>query len=419
MRRRGRAVVGKLDTASRFPAVPLKANAAAGFDLNSSEYRRLEKAVSEGAARFAGIIESAMDAIVSVDEDQRIVLFNASAERMFLCKAADALGRPLDRFLPEHVRVRHRRHVRHFGAKRLTIRRMGHLGSFVGRRSDGSEFPIEASISCVRSGDRRIFTAIVRDVTDRMRAEGELKAARADLERRVAERTSELASANARLRLLLSELSEAEERERRRIAAGLHDEVVQYLFAAKLASAELAGGVKPRRLRAIRTAIDRRVDKAMELLRSLIFELAPPVLQSLGLYAALRHFCGQLEARHGFATSFRNGTALRGLGRELETMLFHALREALRNVARHAAARHVRVSCDRRNGRLCIAVEDDGRGCGPECMRRGPHARGGFGLFAIRENLRRFGGTLDVGPRRPRGTRLVLCVPVPEEGAPS
>jgi len=149
--------------------------------------------------RLAGVINSAMDGIVTVDEQQRIVLFNPSAEKMFGCAAADALGQPLDRFIPESLRSAHARHIQDFGETHVTRRQMGALGSISGVHADGEEFPIEAAISRVDVAGRTLFTAIVRDTTERKRAEEEIRLLNRDLERRVAERTAELEAANREL----------------------------------------------------------------------------------------------------------------------------------------------------------------------------------------------------------------------------
>jgi PAS domain S-box-containing protein len=120
---------------------------------------------------ISDIVHLAMDAILTVDEEQRIVLFNQAAEQMFRCPAADALGQLLDRFLPARVREAHRRHIQEFGSHGATFRRMGALGELVGLRADGQEFPIEASISRAEVGGRKFFTVILRDITERKRAD--------------------------------------------------------------------------------------------------------------------------------------------------------------------------------------------------------------------------------------------------------
>ncbi|MDP3911069.1 MAG: response regulator [Gemmatimonadales bacterium] len=125
-------------------------------------------------ARMAGVLDMAQDAIISVDESQHIVLFNRGAEQMFGYAAREVLGQPLDALLPSGVADVHRGHIRGFAAAPETGRRMGERSEVRGRRKDGTEFPAEASISkLVRDGET-IFTAIVRDVTERWRAEEEL-----------------------------------------------------------------------------------------------------------------------------------------------------------------------------------------------------------------------------------------------------
>jgi PAS domain S-box-containing protein len=126
-------------------------------------------------AGFAAILGSAMDAVIILDADQRILLFNAAAERVFRCPATEVLGQPIDRFIPEAVRAPHRDHIRAFGQSNVTTRRMHALGSLTGLRADGEEFPMEAAISQAVIGGQQLFTVILRDVTHRKLAEQALR----------------------------------------------------------------------------------------------------------------------------------------------------------------------------------------------------------------------------------------------------
>ena len=141
----------------------------------TTELARTNEALCNSEARLAGIINSAMDAIVTVDDQQRIVLFNPAAERMFGHRAADVIGESLEVCIPERFRSVHAQHHRAFNETGLTQRHMGDLGTVFGLRASGEEFPIEASISRVDLGEQRLLTAILRDVTERVRAEGELR----------------------------------------------------------------------------------------------------------------------------------------------------------------------------------------------------------------------------------------------------
>ena len=121
--------------------------------------------------RMTNIIESAMDAIITVDAEQRIVQFNRAAEVMFLCAASDALGQMLTQFIPAHARAAHAGHIRRYAATGVTNRAMGRIDNLTALRTDGEEFPIEASISQAQVDGSPLYTVILRDVTQRRRAE--------------------------------------------------------------------------------------------------------------------------------------------------------------------------------------------------------------------------------------------------------
>src|SRR5262245_48546552 len=157
-----------------------------------------------------------MDAIIAVDEAQRIVLYNPAAEKVFLWPRSAVLGEPLDKLIPERFRAAHKEHIAHFGRTGATSRRMGRQTVLTGLRADGREFPIEASISQHGEGAGKVFTVILRDVTERVQAENALRASQRELRE-------------------FAEVSQsAREQEKTRIARELHDELAQSLTALKI-----------------------------------------------------------------------------------------------------------------------------------------------------------------------------------------
>jgi len=184
----GREVVGVLEFFHDRPAAPdhalLEAMTHIGVQLGRVvERSRAREALRRSEAKFAGIISISSDAIVSTDEEQRITLFNRGAEQIFGCSADEVLGQPLEVLIPERSRGAHSAQVRRFGESPVVARRMGERGRIAGRRKNGEVFPADASISRLEQGGRRIYTAVLRDVTDRVRAEEELAARSEELER--------------------------------------------------------------------------------------------------------------------------------------------------------------------------------------------------------------------------------------------
>jgi len=132
-----------------------------------TERKRADDALRESRLRMEGIVSSAMDALITIDNQQRVLLFNPAAERMFQVRAEEAVGQPISRFIPERFRQGHDEHIRRFKETGVTSRRMGALGAISGLRASGEEFPVEASISQTQVGGEQLATVILRDITER------------------------------------------------------------------------------------------------------------------------------------------------------------------------------------------------------------------------------------------------------------
>jgi PAS domain S-box-containing protein len=162
----------------REAAVEARAHADAAMLGAMAGQQQLEKQLTAKELQLDSIIRSAMDAIITVDDRQRVVLFNEAAEKMFRCSAEEAIGRSIDRFIPQRYRESHRQHVTGFGQSGTTSRRMGVLGTITGLRANGEEFPAEAAISQIAvEGEGKYFTVILRDTSERERVEQQLRQA--------------------------------------------------------------------------------------------------------------------------------------------------------------------------------------------------------------------------------------------------
>lgn len=214
-----------------------------------TERHRTEQLLRESQERLAGLVESAMDAIVCVDEQQQVILFNRAAEKLFGIAAVDVVGHPIDRLIPASSRSIHAQRIREFGLTGTTSRAMGKYGTVHGLRADGSTFPMEASISQVTVGGAKVYTAILRDITDRIRAEENLRQSLSDkdaLLKEVHHRVkNNLQIVNSLLNLQASKIKDAtiramfaDTQNRVRSMALVHETLVR---SGTLASVNLAG----------------------------------------------------------------------------------------------------------------------------------------------------------------------------------
>jgi PAS domain S-box-containing protein len=145
-----------------------------GTCTDIEQIKLVEQNLKESEAKFSGIVSISADAIISIDDQQRITIFNNGAERIFGYSQAEAVGAPLDRLIPERFRAAHRRHVERFASGSVTARRMGErLTTIAGLRKNGEEFPAEAAISKLKIGEKTLLTVAMRDITERRRSEKE------------------------------------------------------------------------------------------------------------------------------------------------------------------------------------------------------------------------------------------------------
>ena len=248
------------------------------------------------------------------------------------------------------------------------------------------------------------------ELTQRKRAEEELRQMNSLLEERVVERTRDLVSSNHQLQALASELTLAEQRERKRLAAELHDYLAQMLALGRMKVGQLRPKIAadPTKQQLI-ADIDDLFQKAAEYTRSLMAKLNPPVLDDLGLPAALTWLAKEMPL-HNLRVEVRLGQEHVPLPDDQAILLFQSVRELLINVAKHAKTDQaiVALRVDEQN-RLCIEVQDRGRGFDPEADRQGGSH---FGLFSVKERMQAMGGRLDVKSAPGQGTTVTLLLPL-------
>jgi glucose-6-phosphate-specific signal transduction histidine kinase len=231
-------------------------------------------------------------------------------------------------------------------------------------------------------------------------------------ERALHERTAELEQRAIQLRALAAELSQAEERERKRLARVLHDHLQQLLAAAKFATASLKGRVADAGLKAEAQRVLDILDQSIDSSRSLTMDLSPPILHEAGLEAGLLWLVRWMREKHDLHVEVTTSEPPDPLPEDLRLMISHAVRELLFNIVKHAGTQRARVSITHDQERtLRIVVADQGKGF--ENDPADETALGSFGLFGIRERLAFLGGRMEVETAPGQGARVTLTVPIP------
>jgi PAS domain S-box-containing protein len=370
----------------------------AGILVAAREVMVADERSDASQARLSAIVDSAMDAVITVDDQQKIVLFNRAAEQLFGLRREDALGASLARLIPARFRPSHHGHVEQFGRTGVTSRRMGDVTTLWALRADGSEFPIEAAISQATEGGQRYYTVILRDITLRKQSEDALKRSQQEL------------------RELSARVLEAREEEKTRIARELHDELGQLLTALKMDLAWLRERLPAgdHEVSGKAGQMHAMLEQTVSSTRRIAADLRPLMLDDLGLAEAAGWLLNDFSGRSGVRCEIQmsGDGAFENLDASIATAAYRALQESLTNIARHSGAKNAWVVLAIGGGELYLEVEDDGRGISPENLTK---ARS-LGLKGMRERVSYFGGSLDVA-RAPRGgTRVRVRVPV--RGAP-
>jgi len=362
--------------------------------------------------RYRGLVELSPEAIF-VNRDNKIVFVNPAALQLFGATSAEQiLGKsPFDVFHRDFHSIMRERIRKLLKGQPVDLVEMKIV------RMDGTVQDVEAVASPFLDQEGPAIQAILRDITDRKQAEEALREVNETLEKRVRERTLDLQNLAEQLersrddlRKLASELVLAEERERKRIATVLHDDIAQTLAAVKMQlsilQAKQGGDASANDM----VKVQGLLHEAILETRALMNEVGNPLLFDLGVAAACESLANRLMARHPIAITFDIHDALEDLTPDMKVILFQVIRELLNNVVKHSKARNANVRIERDNGFIRAKIKDNGSGFDPRILGA-PTAEGGFGLFSIRERLMAFNGSLQIKSTAGKGTTATATLP--------
>ncbi len=389
-----------------------------GSMLDLTERRRAEEALQYAHGLLEGITRGSEDMIAAEDKDFRYIFFNDAYRREFkrLWGRDIEIGASMLEALapwPEDQQKAKELWRRALEGETFSIT----LG-FGPSKQEKQVYDLRYNPVYDRQGRQIGAAHTLRNVTEQVRMQEALKHLNETLEQQVAERTAVAEARSRQLQSLAVELIEAEERERRRIAGLLHDDLQQLLAGARM-QIQTAGRSMPEN--PVMKNVERLLEESIDKARSLSHELSPAVLHYSGLVPALEWLTRKMSEQFGMNIELDADGARPVESVPLKEFLFRVVQELLFNVFKHAGVKTARVHVSALNGRLSVTVSDRGKGFDPAALETAT-AESGIGLLSLRERARSIGGALKIESRPGKGSRFSLSVPldlpIPDKTAP-
>jgi len=352
-----------------------------------TDRKTAELALKQSRDRLAAVVNTATDAILTIDAQGAIESFNPAAEGMFGYAAEEVIGENVKILMPEPFRSGHDGYIRSYretGEARI----IGIGRELKALRKDGSIFPVDLAVSDIEQGRR--FTGIIRDIEPRKRYQ------------------VDLARSREALRSLSARLITAEESERRRISRELHDDFSQRLA---MLSVDIEALKEEERFASEGEKLgemSRRIADLTDDMHRLAYSLHPSILDHLGLAAALRRDVEEFTLRHGIEVVFRERGFTQGLESETASCLYRFAQESLSNIAKHSGSPRATIRLIGASHALRISIRDYGRGFDLEEARRRATT---LGLVSMEERVRMMGGTFSLRSTPGKGTLVQATCP--------
>ncbi len=350
-------------------------------------------ALHASQTRLAAVIDTATDAIITIDDQQVVIMANPAAAAMFGITQEKMQGSAIEKYVPRRHQRRYQWYMKNLGHARISFMKMSKTLSgheVIGIRHNGEEFPIEASLSTMIEHHRRFYTLILRDITERKQIE------------------AALAKSHEELMHLSGALQNVREEERRSVAKDLHDNLGQLLATLRndlsllqqrsedvLASEKLSG-------------MDDLLTSSITSLRRIATELRPRALDEGGLYFALQTLLKEFSVRRNIACKLIADEDELALDDQRSTLLYRLVQDSLATIFSHGDATKITVECKRNYQRIDVTICGEGHRMQAIKMKK----EVSIGIVNMRERLRTMRGEITIVSDDHSETRIAVMLPI-------
>jgi PAS domain S-box-containing protein len=356
-----------------------------------TEYVLTEQALKESEEYFRSVAETASDVIISIDENSKILYVNRAVEKMFGYFVEELIGVNLTILMPNANKADHKRGINRYINEKTKTFKWERI-EIIGQHKSGREFPLEVSFNEFKKDQKLIFMGIMRDISERKKAEIALKEREKMLHR------------------LSNQLASAQEDERRRISQYLHESTAQDLSTVILRLHMIRNNLLHSKTQATNSELEELINilqNTNDHLREFSYSLHPSVLTNLGLIEALKSLIKEIKTVLNKNIFEEIQADIPRLKVDIENAIYRITQEAIENSISHANAQKIIIRMRVSDKHLLIEVEDDGYGFDVEDAQSS-----GIGIIAMRERALSIGATLDIQSTVGKGTLVIFEMPL-------